>query len=187
MYKPLWIAGLALILSMSIGGAVAAESSQQDASGSPDEATMKAAAELVEQRYKGQMNERLRQGMKRTLLQSMPKLRQHPDAVEQFVNENTSRGALAEYMKREYAKRFTKDELEKLTEFYKTDVGQKTLQVVPEIESGAMRWSMKKLQQNSASLRQKIQEAQQSQGGGQSGDSGGQSGGSMEQSGSSGQ
>jgi len=136
----------------------------------PDQATREAAARLVEQRYQGQMHERLQQGMTRTLLQSMPQLKRHQNVVKEFVEGNTDRDELTRKLEELYAQRFTADELDQLTEFYKTDVGQKTLQTVPEIEQGAMRWSMKRLQQNSQDLRNAIQEAQGKQkSGGQSG------------------
>ncbi len=168
------VAGLAL--SAAATTAVAEESS----SDGPDEATMKAAGELVDQRYQGQMHERIRQGMTRTLIQSMPQLRQNPETVKQFVEQYTDQGELADHMQREYAKRFTQSELEELTAFYSTDVGQKTLETIPAIERSAMRWSMKRLQQNSSELQKMIQQSQQGQGGGQSsgqGQGSGQSGG----------
>jgi len=176
MYALYRKAAPALVLAL----AASAPQAEEGSSDAPDEATLEAAQALVDQRYQGQMHERLRQGMKRTLMQSMPRLRQQPEAVDQFVNNNTDQGELAEHLKGEYAKRFTRAELEQLTQFYSTDVGQKTLETIPDIERSAMRWSMKKLQQNSESLRRMIQEANQGQGGGQSQGSGQSSGGSSQ-------
>jgi len=183
MHTLLRITAAGLVLWAATTTAFAEDSS----SDRPDEAAMKAAGELVEQRYQGQMHERIKQGMTRTLIQSMPRLRQNPEPVKKFVDENTDQGELAEQMQREYAKRFTVAELEELTAFYSTDVGQKTLETVPEIERNAMRWSMKRLQQNSDALRKMIQESQQQgQSAGQSsGQGSGQSGGQGQGSGQS--
>lgn len=164
MHKLLRTTAAGVVVAV-IAPAIAAEESSGD---KPDEATMAAAGELVAQRYQGQMHERIKQGMTRTLIQSMPQLRQNPETVKQFVDEHTDQGELADQMQREYAKRFTVSELEELTAFYSTDVGQKTLETIPEIERNAMRWSMKRLQQNSDALRKMIQQSQQGQGGGQS-------------------
>ena len=65
-----------------------------------------------------------------------------------------------------YIHAFTEPELKKLTEFYKTPIGKKANEKMPQLAFIAGQIGLKKAQANQAELRQMVEEQKGKQGGG---------------------
>ncbi|MEH6566550.1 MAG: DUF2059 domain-containing protein [Halopseudomonas sp.] len=109
-------------------------------------------------------------GMLDLQLQQNPALAPYKNVMVKFFKKYMSYDSIKGDMARIYADAFTAEELKELNAFYSTDVGKKTIQVMPELmvqggQLGAQRVqaNIGELQEMIAAESQRIQQLQQNQ------------------------
>jgi len=93
-----------------------------------------------------------------TQLQQNPQLAPQRDALQRFLAKYLNWESVKEDTITVYTQEFTEPELKKLTEFYKTPVGKKANEKMPQLAFIAGQIGLKKAQGNQAELRQMIEE-----------------------------
>ena len=93
-----------------------------------------------------------------TQLQQNPQLAPQRDVLQRFLAKYLSWESVKEDTITAYTQEFTEPELKKLTEFYKTPVGKKASEKMPQLAFIAGQIGLKKAQGNQAELRQMIEE-----------------------------
>ncbi len=91
-------------------------------------------------------------------LQQNPQLAPQRDILQGFLNKYLNWESVKEETITVYTQEFTEPELKKLTEFYKTPVGKKASEKMPQLAFLAGQIGLKKAQANQAELRQMIEE-----------------------------
>ena len=98
-------------------------------------------------------------------LQQNPQLAPQRDILQKFLTKYVNWESVKEDTITAYTQEFTEPELKKLTEFYKTPVGKKANEKMPQLAFIAGQIGLKKAQANQTELRQML-DAQQSKPGG---------------------
>ena len=93
-----------------------------------------------------------------TQLQQNPQLASQRESFQKFFNKYLNWESVKEETITVYTQEFTEPELKKLTEFYKTPVGKKASEKMPQLAFLAGQIGLKKAQGNQAELRQMIEE-----------------------------
>ena len=93
-----------------------------------------------------------------TQLQQNPQLAPQRDVLQRFLTKYVNWESVKEDTITVYTQEFTEPELKKLTEFYKTPVGKKASEKMPQLAFLAGQIGLKKAQGNQAELRQMIEE-----------------------------
>jgi hypothetical protein len=93
-----------------------------------------------------------------TQLQQNPQLAPQRDILQRFLTKYLNWESVKEDTITVYTQEFTEPELKKLTEFYKTPVGKKAGEKMPQLAFIAGQIGLKKAQGNQAELRQMIEE-----------------------------
>ena len=93
-----------------------------------------------------------------TQLQQNPQLASQRESFQKFFNKYLNWESVKEDTITVYTQEFTEPELKKLTEFYKTPVGKKANEKMPQLAFIAGQIGLKKAQGNQAELRQMIEE-----------------------------
>ena len=101
-----------------------------------------------------------------TQLQQNPQLAPQRDVLQRFLNKYLNWESIKEDTIAVYTQEFTEPELKKLTEFYKTPLGKKANEKMPQLAFIAGQIGLKKAQANQAELRQMVEEQKGKQGGG---------------------
>ena len=101
-----------------------------------------------------------------TQLQQNPQLAPQRDVLQRFLNKYLNWESIKEDTIAVYTQEFTEPELKKLTEFYKTPLGKKANEKMPQLVFIAGQIGLKKAQENHAELRQMVEEQQGKPGGG---------------------
>jgi hypothetical protein len=101
-----------------------------------------------------------------TQLQQNPQLAPQREVLQRFLTKYVNWESVKEDTITAYTQEFTEPELKKLTEFYKTPVGKKANEKLPQLAFIAGQLGLKKAQANQAELRQMIGDQPNKPGGG---------------------
>src|SRR5215475_888894 len=101
-----------------------------------------------------------------TQLQQNPQLAPQRDVLQRFLTKYLNWESVKEDTITVYTREFTEPELKKLTEFYKTPVGKKASEKMPQLAFIAGQIGLKKAQENRAELGQMIEDQKSKPGGG---------------------
>ena len=101
-----------------------------------------------------------------TQLQQNPQLAPQREVLQRFLSKYLHWESVKEDTITAYTQEFTEPELKKLTEFYKTPVGKKANEKLPQLAFIAGQLGLKKAQANQAELRQMLGDQQNKPGGG---------------------
>ena len=99
-------------------------------------------------------------------LQQNPQLAPQRDILQKFLTKYLSWASVKEDTITAYTQEFTEPELKKLTEFYKTPVGKKASEKLPQLAFLAGQLGLKKAQANQTELRQMLEDPKSKPGGG---------------------
>jgi hypothetical protein len=101
-----------------------------------------------------------------TQVQQNPQLAPQREVLQRFLTKYVNWESVKEDTITAYTHEFTEPELKKLTEFYKTPVGKKASEKMPQLAFIAGQLGLKKAQANQAELRQMLDAPQNKPGGG---------------------
>src|SRR5215470_13016094 len=101
-----------------------------------------------------------------TQMQQNPQLAPQREILQRFLTKYVNWESVNEDTITAYIHEFTEPELKKLTEFYKTPVGKKANEKLPQLAFIAGQLGLKKAQAHQTELRQMIERQQGKQGGG---------------------
>ena len=101
-----------------------------------------------------------------TQVQQNPQLAPQREVLQRFLTKYLNWASVREDTITAYTQEFTEPELKKLTEFYKTPVGKKASEKMPQLAFIAGQLGLKKAQANQAELRQMLDAPQNKPGGG---------------------
>ncbi len=87
-----------------------------------------------------------------------PVMAQFKEPMKKFFSKYMSYASLKDDLITTYVDAFTEKELKEITAFYKTPVGKKMVEKMPELMSKGMEIGMKRVQDNQAELQKMIQE-----------------------------
>ena len=99
-------------------------------------------------------------------MQQTPQLAPQRDILQKFLTKYLNWASVREDTITAYTHEFTEPELKKLTEFYKTPVGKKANEKMPQLAFIAGQIGLKKAQVNQTELRQMLEAQKGKQGGG---------------------
>src|SRR5438105_6817744 len=99
-------------------------------------------------------------------LQHNRRLARQRGIVQRFLTKYVNWESVKEDTVTAYTHEFTEPELKKLTEFYKTPVGKKASEKMPQLAFLAGQLGLKKAQAHQAELRQMLEDQQSKPGGG---------------------
>ena len=99
-------------------------------------------------------------------LQQNPQLAPQRDIMQKFLNKYLNWESVKEDTITAYTQEFTEPELKKLTEFYKTPVGKKASEKMPQLAFIAGQLGLKQAQAHQAELRQMLEDQKNKPGGG---------------------
>ena len=101
-----------------------------------------------------------------TQVQQNPQLAPQREVLQRFLTQYLNWESVKEDTITTYTHEFTEPELKKLTEFYKTPLGKKASEKMPQLAFIAGQLGLKKAQANQAELRQMLEDQQSKPGGG---------------------
>jgi hypothetical protein len=99
-------------------------------------------------------------------LQQNPQLAPQREILQRFLMQYVNWESVKEDTITAYTQEFTEPELKKLTEFYKTPVGKKANEKMPQLAFIAGQLGLKKAQAHQAELRQTLEDQKSKPGGG---------------------
>jgi len=99
-------------------------------------------------------------------LQQNPQLAPQRENLQRFLTKYLNWESVKEDTITAYTQEFTEPELKKLTEFYKTPLGKKANEKMPQLAFIAGQIGLKKAQANQAELRQMLEDPKSKPGGG---------------------
>jgi hypothetical protein len=99
-------------------------------------------------------------------VQQNPQLALQREVLQRFLTKYVNWESVKEDTITAYTQEFTEPELKKLTEFYKTPVGKKASEKMPQLAFLAGQLGLKKAQAHQAELRQTLEEQKSKPGGG---------------------
>ena len=100
------------------------------------------------------------------VVQQNPQLVEYMDVMREFFRKYMSWGSLEDEMAQVYMKAFTEKEMRQLIAFYRTPIGKKAAQTVPQLAADGMAIGQRRVQANMGELQQMIQARQQELNGG---------------------
>ena len=124
---------------------------------------MQAVDELMETMHMEQQIKESADRMLKVQAQSMPQMAQYQDVMKEFFNKYITWEKLGDKIKQVYKESFTEEEIREITEFYKTDIGQKMARITPEISEKQALISQNIVMENQAELQQMIMDAMSEQ------------------------
>ena len=98
-------------------------------------------------------------------LQQNPQLAPQRDILQKFLTQYVNWESVKEDTITAYTQEFTEPELKKLTEFYKTPIGKKANEKMPQLTFIAGQLGLKKAQAHQAELRQMLEDQKSKPGG----------------------
>jgi hypothetical protein len=101
-----------------------------------------------------------------TQLQQNPQLAPQREVLQRFLSKYVNWESVKEDTITAYIQEFTEPELKKLTEFYKTPLGKKASEKMPQLAFIAGQIGLKKAQAHQAELRQTLENQKSKPGGG---------------------
>jgi hypothetical protein len=108
----------------------------------------------------------LAQQLVESQLKQNPQLASQRDIFQKFFTKYLHWESVKEETITAYTQEFTEPELKKLTEFYKTPVGKKASEKMPQLAFIAGQLGLKKVQAHQAELRQMLEDQKNKPGGG---------------------
>jgi hypothetical protein len=124
-----------------------------------DEASHRAAAEdLLKVTNAEKMMQVTIDQMMSLQLKANPQLEPLKDTMKKFLNKHLSYAALKDDLIKLYMAEFTEAELKEITAFYRTPTGKKALEKMPILMQKGGELGAKRVQENSAELKQMIEE-----------------------------
>src|SRR5499426_1320575 len=99
-------------------------------------------------------------------VQQNPQLAAQREVLQQFLTKYVNWASVKEDTITAYTQEFTEPELKKLTEFYKTPVGKKASEKMPQLAFIAGQLGLQKAQVHQAELRQMLEDQKSKPGGG---------------------
>jgi hypothetical protein len=99
-------------------------------------------------------------------MQQNPQLAPQREVLQRFLTKYVNWESVKEDTITAYTQEFTEPELKKLTEFYKTPVGKKASEKMPQLAFLAEQLGLKKAQAHQAELRQMLEDQKNKPGGG---------------------
>ena len=99
-------------------------------------------------------------------MQQNPQLAPQREVLQRFLTTYVNWESVKEDTITAYTHEFTEPELKKLTEFYKTPVGKKASEKLPQLAFIAGQFGLKKAQAHQAELRQMLEDQKNKPGGG---------------------
>jgi hypothetical protein len=99
-------------------------------------------------------------------VQQNPQLAPQREILQRFLTKYVNWESVKEDTITAYTHEFTEPELKKLTEFYKTSVGKKASEKMPQLAFIAGQLGLKKAQANQVELRQMLEDQKSKPGGG---------------------
>ncbi|WP_339616611.1 DUF2059 domain-containing protein [uncultured Gilvimarinus sp.] len=94
------------------------------------------------------------------IVSSNPALEPHRDDIQAWTTKYFTWDAMKDDMAEIYRKYFTDDEIKKLIEFYETPVGQKAIEVMPQLFQEGSQIGMRIAQEHQAELQAILEKAQ---------------------------
>ena len=91
-------------------------------------------------------------------IQTNPQLERYRDVMRAFFVKHMTGEAIQEDFAKMYMETFTEPELRDLIKFYKTETGQKSVEVLPALTQKGARWGQQKVMDNMAELELMIEE-----------------------------
>src|SRR5262244_996202 len=101
-----------------------------------------------------------------TQMQQNPQLAPQREVLQRFLTKYVNWESVKEDTVTAYTQEFTEPELKKLTEFYKTPVGKKASEKMPQLAFIAGQIGLQKAQANQTELRQMLEDQKNKPGGG---------------------
>jgi uncharacterized protein len=101
-----------------------------------------------------------------TQIQQNPQLAPQREVLQRFLTKYVNWESVKEETITAYTHEFTEPELKQLTEFYKTPVGKKASEKMPQLAFLAGQLGLKKAQAHQAELRQMLEDQKSKPGGG---------------------
>ena len=101
-----------------------------------------------------------------TQMQQNPQLAPRREVLQQFLTKYVNWESVKEDTITAYTQEFTEPELKKLTEFYKTPLGKKASEKMPQLAFIAGQLGLRQAQAHQAELRQMLEDPQSKPGGG---------------------
>ena len=148
--------GMLFFLLVGLAGSAHA----QDAS----ESEQQAALDLLETMNTQQTFEASMDAMLDMQMEQNPAATQLEPIMREFFAEHLAWEEIQPDYVALYTDLYTEDELKGIIEFYQTDVGQKMVEVMPEMAVRSQQIAQEHIQEHASELQQKIMEAMQDQG-----------------------
>ena len=101
-----------------------------------------------------------------TQVQQNPQLASQREVLQRFLTKYVNWASVKEDTITAYTQEFTEPELKKLTEFYKTPVGKKASEKMPQLAFIAGQLGLRQAQAHQAELRQMLEDQKSKPGGG---------------------
>ncbi len=144
MFRSWFVAGCILV---SMGAALA-----QNTNGASIPAAHQAAKQLLETMQMSKAMNSAMLDMLRIQMASTPQISQFKDDLEVFMKKHASYEALYPDLVELYAQTYSVEEMQELTRFYKTPIGQRTIEVMPGLMIRAQQMGAKRVEDNKAEL-----------------------------------
>lgn len=152
---------LLLITSLAFPFSVYATESNNTETITMNQAMKDASFSLANDLLKTMNMERTYEGMIESVtkmqVQQNPKFKMIEPTIHTFFEKYMGWKALKDDMARMYAKSYTAEELKEVISFYKTKVGQKTLQIMPQISMKGTEIAQKKLSSHMGELKAMVE------------------------------
>lgn len=141
-----------ILILLLIGFAGVAEAQETS------ESERQAAAELLEAMNTQQTFEASMDAMVEMQVQQNPQMAQLEDVFREFFKEHMAWEQIQPDYVALYTDLYTEEELQEMTAFYQTDIGQKMVEVMPEMAVRSQQIAQQHLQEHAGELQQKIME-----------------------------
>ena len=147
---------LVVLLLFAAAGPVSAQSAER----------IEAARALVEAMDMGEtMQESAELGMRNEMARN-PQMAGYSDIVEKYVDMALDWNEISEEVIRTYAQHFTADELGELTAFYQSPIGQRFVEVSPELNASIQEITSRRIQAVMPQMQQELMQRMMEDSGG---------------------
>ncbi len=153
---------IALVLPLTLSAEAPKEAVKKEAKvekQSIDKSAIEAAKKLFEAMNLKKVYKQIVDASTMSLVQREPKLISVKDKIRAFYQKHIGWDAVKDDMAKIYAKYYSAKDLEELTKFYMTDLGKKTLALLPKISQEGRALGMKKIVSNQKELQDIVQKA----------------------------
>lgn len=115
-------------------------------------ATQQEAKNLLESMKMGAIMDRTMEKVLESQLAAKPEMVKFKEDLVLFLKKHASYEALYPHLVDLYAQTYTAQEMVELTRFYNSPIGQRTLEVMPELLSKAQQLGLQRVEENKAEL-----------------------------------